>query len=273
MSFADPVMLGRTGLTVGRLGIGSSYGVPASAIEEAFERGLNYLYWGSFRREGMMRAIHNLAPRHRDRLVIAVQSYSRWVGLLNVSVRRALKSLKIDYADVLVLGLHNEPPSPRLVAAAIKLKEQGLVRFLAISCHHRPTFQHYIREGEFDILQVRYNAAHRGAENEVFCYLPEHNGPGIAAYTGTRWGRLIHSRKIPSSLRRPTAVDCYRFVLTHPAVHMVMTGPKSAAQMRENLATLDAGPMSPEELAWIRQVGDAVHGRPRQTVRRVRPAR
>jgi aryl-alcohol dehydrogenase-like predicted oxidoreductase len=262
MSFADPVMLGRTGLVVGRLGIGSSYGVPCPAVEEAFERGLNYFYWGSFRRGGMRRAIHNLAPRHRDRLVIAVQSYSRWVGLLNFSVHRALKSLMIDYADVLILGLHNKPPSPRLVGAAIKLKEQGFVRFLAISCHHRPAFQQYIREGVFDILQVRYNAAHRGAETEVFPYLPENNGPGITAYTATRWGKLIHSPKIPSSLRRPTAVECYRFVLTHPAVHLVMTGPKDAAQMRENLSLLDTGPMSPEELAWMRRVGDAVHGRP-----------
>ena len=70
------------------------------------------------------------------------------------------------------------------------------------------------------------------------------------------------SRKIPATLKRPTAVDCYRFALTHPAVHLVTTAPKTAEQMRENLATLDADPLSAEELDWIRQVGDAVHDSP-----------
>ena len=39
----EPRMLGRTGLRVGPLGIGASYGVPAAAVERAFEQGVNYL--------------------------------------------------------------------------------------------------------------------------------------------------------------------------------------------------------------------------------------
>jgi hypothetical protein len=46
--FSQPVILGRTGLKVGRLGISSSYGAPAEAFEEAFERGCNYFVIGSF---------------------------------------------------------------------------------------------------------------------------------------------------------------------------------------------------------------------------------
>lgn len=244
---------------VGRLGIGASYGAPTAALEEAFERGLNYFYWGSMRRGAMMRAIHHIAPKQRDKLVVAIQSYSRWPGLLRRSVRRALGRLKLDYADVLILGLYNKPPSQRLMDAVLDLKDRGAVRFLAISCHHRPTFQQYIRDGVFDILQVRYNAAHRGAETEVFPYLPQDSPPGVTTYTTTRWGSLLKSRKIPVDLKRPTAVDCYRFALSHPAVHLAMTGPKNAEQMKENLAVLDAEPMSPEELDWMRRVGDIVH--------------
>ena len=39
-------LLGRTGLEVGRLGVAASYGVPGSALEWAFERGEDYIYWG-----------------------------------------------------------------------------------------------------------------------------------------------------------------------------------------------------------------------------------
>ena len=38
MNFGRLTILGKTGLRVGRLGVASSYGAPASAFEEAFER-------------------------------------------------------------------------------------------------------------------------------------------------------------------------------------------------------------------------------------------
>ena len=41
----EPRILGRTGLQVGRMGIAASYGVPAAAVERAFEHGVNYFYW------------------------------------------------------------------------------------------------------------------------------------------------------------------------------------------------------------------------------------
>jgi len=39
--------LGRTGLKVGRMGIASGYWAPAKTIEEAFERGCNYMTRGT----------------------------------------------------------------------------------------------------------------------------------------------------------------------------------------------------------------------------------
>ena len=39
-------------------------------------------------------------------------------------------------------------------------------------------------------LMVRYNAAHRGAESEVFAALGA-NRQAIIAYTATRWGLLL----------------------------------------------------------------------------------
>jgi hypothetical protein len=46
----EPTILGRTGLKVGRMVISAAYGVPAKAIEEAFEHQANYFYWGALRR-------------------------------------------------------------------------------------------------------------------------------------------------------------------------------------------------------------------------------
>ncbi len=48
MTFNKKQVLGKTGLIVGRLGISSSFGAPAEAFEEAFEKGCNYFVWGTF---------------------------------------------------------------------------------------------------------------------------------------------------------------------------------------------------------------------------------
>src|SRR6266404_6030079 len=89
--------LGRTGLRVGRLGVAASYGVPAAAVERAFEHGVNYFYWGSLRRGGFGQAIRHLAPQ-RDRFVLVVQSYSRVARLIGWSLERALGELHVDHA-------------------------------------------------------------------------------------------------------------------------------------------------------------------------------
>lgn len=256
-------VLGRTGLTVGRLGIGASYGVPTAAIERAFhEYGVNYFYWGSRRTAAMRDAIRNLVSEGRDRLVVAFQSYDRTGPLMRLFHERGLRALGIERADVLILGWHNSVPSRRILDAALGLKEAGLVRFLAVSGHHRPMFARIAEDpaSPIDILMFRYNAAHRGAEREIFPYLPDENRPGVTCYTATRWRQLMDPKRMPAGERPMTAADCYRFVLSNPRVDLCMTGPATAEQMDEALTALDLGPMSDEELARARRIGDHVHG-------------
>jgi hypothetical protein len=51
--------IGKTGLMIGRLGLGAGYGAPAAAFEEAFERGCDYFYWTS-RKSGMRDAVRQI---------------------------------------------------------------------------------------------------------------------------------------------------------------------------------------------------------------------
>ena len=75
----------------GRLGVASSYGAPTEAFEEAFDRGVNYFYWGSMRKEAMARAIRNINSKgKRDELVIVIQSYSRSATLMESFYRKGL---------------------------------------------------------------------------------------------------------------------------------------------------------------------------------------
>ena len=259
MDFNSQRVLGRTGLRVGRLGVGSSYGAPAEAFEEAFERGCNYFYWGSMRRTGMCQAIKNICQKgKRDELIVVIQSYSRSSFLLEVFYRRALKLLALDHADILLLGWYRKKPPQKILNKVKAMKKRGMFRFLALSSHNRRLFPKLAEEDIFDIFHIRYNAAHRGAESETFSYLEGENRPGIVSYTATRWGQLLQEKNMLPGESAPTASDCYRFVLSHPAVDVCMTGPKNLQQMREALRTLDLGPLGGDELERMRKIGDHI---------------
>jgi aryl-alcohol dehydrogenase-like predicted oxidoreductase len=261
-SYWEKRQLGRSGLEVSRIGLGSSYGLDERDVERAFERGINYLYWGSARRPGFGRAIRRLAARHRSEMVVVVQSYARLGLALRPSLELALRRLHLDHADVLLLGWWNQPPPERIVDAAMQLREAGKCRTILISCHHRPTFAALAADPCYGGIMVRYNAAHRGAEREVFpAIAASASPPGVVAYTATRWGALLDRALVPAEERLPRASDCYRFALAAPAVDLVLSGPRDGAELDEAMAALDRGPMEEEELAWMRRVGDAVHAR------------
>ena len=249
--------LGRTGIDVCRLGLAAGYGVPAAAVERAFERGVNYLYWGSMRRGGFGSALKNLKSR-REGMTLVLQSYSRVAGLVGWSVERALRKIGYGHADVLLLGLWNQAVPPRILDAARSLRERGLIRHIAVSSHERPLFPVLAQDGDIDVLHVRYNAVHTGAEREVFGMLGPQR-PGVVTFTATSWGQLLNRKRVPAQERVPTAADCYRFVLSNPAVDVCIAGPSTDAHMDEALGVLDAGAMNEEEMGWMRRVGGAIH--------------
>ena len=102
--------LGKTGWKVGRLGLASSYGADERCVQMAFERGVNYLYWGSMRTAKFGAGLRSLRSR-RDEFRLVIQSYSRVAAMVPWSLERALKSLGMDHADILLLGLWNKDVS------------------------------------------------------------------------------------------------------------------------------------------------------------------
>lgn len=263
-SYQTHVALGRTGLRVSRIGLGSSFNAPTAAYEEAFERGVRYFYWGSLRKKQMGDAIRNLAPRHRSELVVVVQSYARFGWMVKASVERALRRLKLDHADVLLLGWHNSEPAARILDASGELVSRGLVSHVALSSHHRPLFPQLIDDQRVGVWHVRYNAVHRGAEREVFPTLKGmtvEERPGVVTYTSTRWGHLVDPKRVPSGERVPTGTDCYRFALSDPNVDVAICGPDDTEQLRQALVALEQGPLSEDDQRWMRRVGDHIYGK------------
>jgi len=227
------------------MGLAPSYGAGAREVEVAYERGVRFFFWGALRLPSFGAGIRRLP---RDQIAIAIQTFTHRGFLLGPSVDTARLRLRTDFIDILCLAFREEGIDPHVLDAARALVGRGVVRSLMVSAHDRARLVSYAND--FDALMVRYNAAHRGAEEAVF---PA--ARAVVAYTATRWGSLVGPMR---------ASDCYRFVLSHPKVTSCLFAPANRAELDEALIALERGPMSADELAEARRIGDAVRAHRKQ---------
>jgi aryl-alcohol dehydrogenase-like predicted oxidoreductase len=106
---------------------------------------------------------------------------------------------------------------------------------------------------------IRYNAAHRGAEREVFP-VTQPLGMPVIAYTALRWGALLRpTPEDPAGFSVPRPPAWYRFVLQQPAVAVTLAAPQTRAELDEDLRVLDAaGPLANEDYAVLAAHGERV---------------
>jgi aryl-alcohol dehydrogenase-like predicted oxidoreductase len=254
-------VLGRTGLRVHRLGLAATYRPGCDLVRRALDVGINYLFCYGFDTH-ITRVVRELRPAERHRLAIATGAYNLLVGHPNLrrTLEKRLRQLGTDYIDIfLFLGVMKPKQfTDHVREELIRFRQEGKVRFIGMSGHNRKFVGQEAACGDLDLLMLRYNAAHRGAEEDIFPYLKEHN-PGVVSYTATRWTYLLRRPKgWPKDSRIPTAGECYRFVLSNSHVHVCMTAPSNARQFEQNLSALNDGPLSPEDYNYLCRVGDAV---------------
>lgn len=251
--------LGRTGWPVFRLGLAGTYRPGEAALREGLDAGMNYViwWWGDTQ---MTRALREVLPRMREKIVIATGRNFQSEWCLRRTLEDALRRLDTDYVDVFqIFWLGEGKLRPRTIELLQRFKDEGKIRAMGVSTHQRRYAGELVRRGVLDVLMMRYNAAHRGAEQDIFPHLAASN-PGVVNHTATRWTYLLRrQRGWPAEERVPTAGECYRFVLSNPHVHVCFTAPRSAEQLRENLAAVARGPLAPDEMDFMRRVGDFVH--------------
>ncbi|MFP2904837.1 aldo/keto reductase [Pyxidicoccus sp. 3LFB2] len=248
------------GKRVHRMGLAAQYGIDESGMRAAFERGVNYVFWTPHSRK-LTRLLREQLRQHREHFVVAAGPTLGWFpSQVRRGCERALKVLGTDYLDLFQLYWLGTSSAwtPGTVDVLMKLKEEGKVRALGVSIHDRQRAGRLAEDSPLDALMIRYNAAHPGAEHDIFPHLARRK-PAVVAYTATSWRKLL-KRPRGWDGAVPTAGDCYRFCLSNENVDVVLTGPADATQLDENLAALERGPLSPDELRWMRDFGQVVHG-------------
>jgi aryl-alcohol dehydrogenase-like predicted oxidoreductase len=106
---------------------------------------------------------------------------------------------------------------------------------------------------------IRYNAAHRGAEQDVFP-ITDALGLPVVVYTCLRWGALLRATADdPAGFVVPRAPLWYRFALQSPSVAVALMAPENRAELEEDLTVLEApGLLSQEEYQRLVEHGRRV---------------
>jgi predicted aldo/keto reductase-like oxidoreductase len=242
----------------------------ADDVLHAVERGVNFLNWpgeadnpgGS---DAFSDAIASLGSR-RDGVSVCIQFGSRTAAEAASELRSVLAALRTDHVDVLTLYYVERPEEWQQFMApggvlefCQQAKRDSRVRRVGITSHQRRLAAEVARSGLVDVLMIRYNAAHRGAERELFPTTQERGIP-VIAYTALRWGALLrHTPDDPPDFEVPDAQDWYRFVLQSPAVAVTLAAPRNRTELEQDLEVLQAkGPLSAEEYARLVAHGDRV---------------
>jgi predicted aldo/keto reductase-like oxidoreductase len=213
-------------------------------VERAVERGINYFNWCGHP-DGLSRAVARLGSDRR-RAVVAAQFQARTAREAEREFASTLGELKTDYIDVLTLYyVESQHEWEEIVAPGgvwdylAEQKRCGRLKLIGLTSHQRKLAAEWARSGKIDLLMIRYNAAHRGAEQDVFPVVQARQIP-VVTFTGLRWKALLEPTPAdPPGFAPPSAVECYRFCLAHPAVAVALAAPGNRRELDEDLALLD----------------------------------
>ncbi|HEV3259147.1 MAG TPA: aldo/keto reductase [Gemmataceae bacterium] len=228
----------------------------------AIDHGINFLNWcGS--PDALSRAVAGLGPR-RSEVMVCVQFEARTAAEARTELPQILNELHTDYVDILTFYyVEARAEWERIIEAGGALeycrqaKRDGLVRMLGLTSHQRPLAAEAAQSSLLDTLMIRYNAAHRGAEQDVFPITDALKLP-VVVYTCLRWGALLgRTPDDPPGYVPPRAPAWYRFALQPPSVTVALMAPENRDELEEDLTVLDAKePHSPEKYEML-----AAHGR------------
>jgi aryl-alcohol dehydrogenase-like predicted oxidoreductase len=255
-----------------RLGL-ASHGhtsITPDDVLHAIERGVSFINWAGFaddpaEPDAFSDAIASLGPK-RDTIVVCVQLGARTAADAQRELRSVLDALRTDYVDVITLYYvesADEWTRLRAPGGALEFcraaKKDGTIRRIGITSHQRPLAAEMARSGDLDALMIRYNAAHRGAESDVFPVTTALGIP-VIVYTALRWGALLEAtRSDPPGFHTPPADSWYRFVLQNPAASVVLCAPHDRRELDEDLAVLEAtGPLDDAQFARLAEHGARV---------------
>lgn len=279
---------------------GGEFEQTSRAVRRALELGINYIdtapgYGNS--EEVLGRALEGV----QEPFILSTKLGGRpqpfkpqdKAGLLQ-SVEASLKLLKRDHIDILMI---HEPDRPgqydwwtdweHFTGPVLDvLKKDGTIRFTGLGGTTAYELAHVVRTGRFDVVLTAFNYSllWREAELEI---LPAAKklGMGIVIGSPLQQGALArrydaevdHGARWLSTPRRwqyktlyafcdelgmPLPELALRFVISNPDISTVLMGPRSKAEVEQNVAAVEKGPLAEDVLERLDEIAQMVPFRP-----------
>lgn len=261
-----------------RLGIATRGNTRLSGddFDYAFSRGVRYFNWCG-KPDGLSRAVAELGSR-RDEIVLAAQVKARTAEQAQRELEWILEHTRSRRVDVATLYYVESAEEWKAITASggawealDRYRREGRIGMLGLTSHQRALAAGWAGETapdgrrRLDMLMIRYNAAHTGAERDVFPVTTELGMP-VVTFTGLRWRDLLRSTPDdPPGQLPPSAEECYRFCMVHPAVSVALAAPNGRAELVEALRALDE--RTECDQAWVERMrahGERVHRHARE---------
>jgi predicted aldo/keto reductase-like oxidoreductase len=267
--------LGRTGLEVGVVGLGTEHLTTQresmdAVLDLAVPAGVNYLdlvyndpsdahadYW---------EAISPAIRRHRERLVLALHwgfVYHEPVDRCQRCFEQALDCLGNGYADIAMLTMVDTESlwqnwAREGIERLERYRREGRVGFVGVSNHDVGVARQAVGSGLIDVLMFPVNLYQHDGDRERMALLDacaEH-GVGVVAMKPYYGGRLLSVVGRPTGI---TAAQCLHYVLSQP-VATAVPGARNAEEMDQALRYVAATPEEKRSVPLGQELEDWLGG-------------
>ena len=254
----ESIILGKTGLSISRLGFG---GIPiqrtdAATVKELIhlmlDKGINYIDTArgyTVSEEYLGEALEGL----RDRFVLATKSMSRSKEAMAKDIAISLGNLRTNYIDL--YQVHNPSPAQLeevcapggALEALMEAKENGQVGHLGVTAHTLETFQMALNLDWVETIMFPYNIVETQGE-ELIAQCKERN-IGFIAMKPLAGGAIDNPEL------------ALRFICNNPSVSVVIPGMYTEEEILSNLtATENNAPLTSEEKEQMQQIRKSLGG-------------
>lgn len=247
-------IFGKTGLKISRLGFG---GIPIQKIDaegtkaligELINAGVNYIDTArgyTVSEEYLGYALEGV----RDRFVLATKSMARTKEAMAKDIDISLKNLRTDYIDL--YQVHNPSASDLetvtaeggALEALFEARKSGKIGHIGITLHSAELFAKAIDLPWVETIMFPYN-------------IVETQGEELIAKCAERNIGFICMKPLAGGAIEDASV-ALRFIVSNPAVTVVIPGMADSAEIAQNVAAAsDTSPLSEDELQKIVKIKD-----------------
>lgn len=284
--------LGRTDLTVSCLGLGGGGHINSEDTLYAFDRGINFFFYSSdlhhYLYSNMAGALRQLCGRGssvREQVVLGLVTYLvKTPEAAMSSLLDQFVDLKMDYIDVFFWGwIDNDNAGDfskcmdasydlrgsnsvyqrgieTMFETSERMKKMGIVRYIGASFHNHELARQWSNSPLLDVVMVRHNVAHRGAQQKVFAHLDEKDPqrPGVITFKSAGMGTNLWQRPmfLPSGCWQPSVPDLYRYSLSQNCVDIALAGLTRREEVDAAIAAMQKGKLTNEEIDYLNLYGD-----------------